>query len=113
VLLDWEIVCAANRLRPGVAEEDPEEWLDVIRPGVGGGYATSDYTLDSYYEIYWQPEIFERDTLGSWREKGEPELRDSLCRRVNEILAAYEYEPPRETLRELQRIYREAEKALT
>jgi trimethylamine:corrinoid methyltransferase-like protein len=108
VLLDWEIVCSANRLRRGIDGEDPGEWYAIIEAGVRGGYTATDHTLDHYREIYWQPRFLHRDTLATWRQKGEPRLRDELRSRVREIRSAHEYEPPREQLLELERIYGEA-----
>ena len=112
LILDWDICCYAERLRQGLAPENPENWLDEVKEGLAGGYTTADTTLDHYREVYWQPEMLDRMTLMSWREKGEPELREKARARAKDLLAGYHYEPNEDVVRELRRIVERAEKEL-
>lgn len=112
LVLDWEICSYVERVRQGLAPENPEDWLSEARAGLGGSYTGADTTLDHYQEVYWQPELLDRLTLMPWRARGEPQLRQRARARARQLLASYDYEPPADTVRELQAIVEVARREL-
>ncbi|HEB36503.1 MAG TPA: trimethylamine methyltransferase, partial [Candidatus Aminicenantes bacterium] len=66
--------------------------LDVIEEvGPEGNYLVTEHTRKHYKER-WYPHLFERDTYGSWIEKGGKTLVERAADKVDRILSEHEPE---------------------
>ncbi len=92
---------------------DPEACLAEARAGAEGGFLGLDSTVERYQQVYWRPRLFWRGMLGEWQAAQSPDLRLRAKQMVREQLARYDFEPPAEVRREVERIYRRAEQDLS
>jgi trimethylamine:corrinoid methyltransferase-like protein len=94
MVADNELRHALERLRRGMAPEDPDGWLEDIREGVERGYVQADATLDHYKETYWFPKLFDRASWHSFQAGGGRTARERAREDVLERLARYDFTPP-------------------
>jgi trimethylamine--corrinoid protein Co-methyltransferase len=113
LLVDLEIKDHVQRLVRGLDTTcDTDAALADVQAGVAQGFIGLDSTLDRYRDLYWHPRLFERRFLGPWQSASSPtfsRLAGEMCR---ELVAGYDYEPPTDVRREIDRIYRRAEQEL-
>jgi len=116
-ILDLDIVAHALRVARG-AESAPELQLDrlpaVIDEVVRGGmlFAEHESTVRNMRYQYHRPDVLQRTTRRMWTEAGMPQVLDEAQKRADELVASYDYQPPQDILRELQRIYEKGRQRL-
>lgn len=112
LLLDCEMRDWAERfiqrMEPGEAALG--DWLAELRAGLERGYIERDATLDHHQEYTWYPRFFSRSAIAPWLEAGQPHLRDAMCADVRRRIAAHRYELDESRRRDIERIYRQAER---
>ena len=93
----------------GVEVSDETLALDVIEAvGHEGDYLATEHTLEHFREI-WYPQLFERQTYGSWQERGATTLAERAAARVDRILDEHRAEPlPEDATRRLAEIVERA-----
>lgn len=92
VVLDNDIVGAAQRTIRGIEVNDDTLSLDVIRAAVIGGpghYLASRQTLDLMQTDYIYPAIGDRLSPKEWNEVGRPRLIDRATAHVRDVLASH------------------------
>lgn len=114
LLYDMELRDHFQRAAAGWgAECDPARALDEVREAVAlGSFAGLESTAALHRQSYWNPALFFRGSLGSWRAAGAPDLKTAARDRLRQLRAAPPYAPPAGRVRELDRILREAQLAL-
>jgi len=118
LILDLEMIADAVRIGQGVWSAPGLE-LDllpaVVDEVVRGGllFAEHESTLADFRRQYRQPEVLQRIVRSQWETAGRPDVLGEAYRRADELVAAYEYEPPQDILRELRRIYEQARARLS
>jgi len=82
-----EIIAQACRLARGFALDDASLALDEIdQVGPGGGFLTSDLTLQRFRGAYYQSDIWPILTLEDWQARGQPRPVDLLRERTRGLL---------------------------
>jgi len=82
-----EIIAQARRLARGFALDDASLALDEIaQVGPGGGFLTSDLTLQRFRGAYYQSDIWPILTLEDWQARGQPRPEDLLRERTRGLL---------------------------
>ena len=96
MVADIELCDALDHLKRGIPRQDPEDWLDIIKEGLGGGYLKADTTLDHYREAYWQPRLLDRLSWHTFKYAGGKTARERCREEVLAKLNSYTYRPPAE-----------------
>jgi len=60
--------------------------------GPGGDYLTTPHTRDHYREV-WYPRVFDRQTYGAWRDKGQPTALENARHTALQAIAAHSPTP--------------------
>ena len=104
-----DIVGWVGAFMRGVEVSDETLALDVIEAvGHEGDYLATEHTLEHFREI-WYPQLFERQTYGSWQERGATTLAERAAARVDRILDEHRAEPlPEDATRRLAEIVERA-----
>lgn len=110
LLLDMEMLEYAARIARG---PEPGEALalttlpDLVDEVVTNGqlFAEHETTVMNYRAQYQQPELLQRMGRAQWLAAGRPDVLETAQRRVDELVAAYNYEAPQAIMRELRKIY--------
>jgi len=92
VVLDNDIVGAAQRTIKGIEVSDETLSLDVIRDAVIGGpghYLGAKQTLDLMQTEYIYPAIGDRLSPKEWNEVGRPKIIDRAVAKVQDVLATH------------------------
>jgi trimethylamine---corrinoid protein Co-methyltransferase len=115
LVLDCEIRDWTARAIEGITlgAGDVDDWLGEIRAGIQHGFMALDSTLDHYKEQMWYPKRFERRAIGPWHSEGQPHLSARLHDEVRRRIARHSFELHADRRRDLDRIYRAAECAIT
>jgi trimethylamine:corrinoid methyltransferase-like protein len=116
LLLDCETRDWVQRAIQGLqlGEEAVEDWLLEIQGGLDKGFIGLDSTLDCYRRGQtWYPSRFERGVTGPWLAKGQPRLSNHLRAEVARRLSAYDFELDADRRREVDRIYRAAQRTVS
>ncbi|WP_227764416.1 trimethylamine methyltransferase family protein [Zhaonella formicivorans] len=83
--------------------------IDEVGPG--GNYLAHQHTFDHFRTEIWSPQLFNRLFWEIWEEKGAQGIADHAKNMAKEILASYQPEPVKESVRaELQKIIADVEK---
>jgi trimethylamine--corrinoid protein Co-methyltransferase len=78
MVLTNEIISQSRRFIQGVRVDDEALAVKVIQEvGPGGEYLSHPHTLSHWREL-WLPQIFDRQSLGKWRENGGKSTGDRL-----------------------------------
>lgn len=91
---DIELCEALDHLRRGIPRQSPEQWIEIIKEGLEGGYMKADTTLDHYREAYWQPRLLDRLSWHTYQHAGGKTTRERCREEVLARLNAYAYRPP-------------------
>jgi len=111
LVIDYEVVQYVKNVVEGFRFSNEQIATGIIKEvGIGGEFLSHETTLRDYREINWMPEVFEHIMLRKWKDIGEPDLRDKCRKIAKERIRAHEYSLPDHVRRELNRIYRRAEK---
>jgi trimethylamine--corrinoid protein Co-methyltransferase len=92
VVLDNDIVGAAQRTIKGIEVNDETLSVDVIRAAVIGGpghYLGSKQTLSIMQTEYIYPAIGDRLSPKEWNEVGRPKIIDRAIDKVRDVLATH------------------------
>lgn len=111
LVVDCELRDYAQRLAAGVDGEcDEESCVQQVAEGLEGGFLGLESTAAQYRRIYWLPHIFERRSLAGWLNAGEPEMRARATQIARESIQRHDFHLDAETARELDAVYRRAER---
>lgn len=92
LVIDDELCGLVRRLRRGYAIDENTLARDVIQEtGPQGYYLDKMHTLQNFRQETWEPRLLNRDNFSRWAERCL-ELRDTACRRWQEILRSFD--PP-------------------
>jgi len=112
-VIDHEIVEYVKRFCKGMGTDEGEEWLSIIEEvGPGGTFLEHSTTLSRFRDAFWVPELFEHRTLQSWMKEELTPLLSRAAAIARQRIAKHSYRIEEEKARELERIYRHAEKEL-
>lgn len=112
LLYDIEAKDHVERLVRGVdIAPDADTCLADVMAGIRRGFVGLDSTLDTYRELYWHPRLFDRRSLGSWRNAGCPDIRDAAKAEVRRLVDSYDYVLDADRSREVDRVLAAAEVA--
>ena len=92
VVLDNDIIGAAQRTIKGIEVSDETLSVDVIREAVIGGpghYLGSKQTLDIMQTEYIYPAVGDRLSPKEWNEVGRPKIVDRAIAKVHDVLATH------------------------
>jgi len=110
LMLDLDILEHAGRVARGIwtghgLELDALPALvdEVVRGNMLFGAHES--TLANFREQYVTPRVLNRWALKQWEHAGRPDMLAAANEAADKAIATYQYEPPRDVLRDLQRIY--------
>ena len=115
LLYDLEIKDHVERLVKGMDGScDPARCLEDVAQGLReNSFLGLGTTSREHRDLYWSPELFDRDFLGAWRSQGTPLGRDEARAQIRELLKQHEYCLEKNTQKELDQILDRARKALT
>jgi trimethylamine---corrinoid protein Co-methyltransferase len=108
MLVDLELRDALLQLRRGIPNDDPEQWVDVIREGLEKGYMQAETTLNHYPQSFWFSRLFDRLSWHSFQESRAKTARQRARDEILSRLASYNYHPPQVEIGEVRRIFNEA-----
>ena len=113
LVIDKEIVDYVAHFAKGCEYGPEEDFPKIIEEGINeGGFLTHETTLEKYREICSFPEIFERESFPQWTQKGERSIRDKVREIAREKISAHAFAPPDDVKKELDKIYKKAQKHL-
>ncbi len=106
LLYDLEIKDHVEQLVQGLESDcDPARCVSDVREGLReGSFLGLDSTLESFRKFNWNPDLFERNSLGSWQARGARDIRRTARERVRDLVSRHEYEPEPELRRALDAI---------
>jgi trimethylamine--corrinoid protein Co-methyltransferase len=111
VVIDYEIVQYVRRVCQGF--EFSEEALAIAaieEVGPAGNFLGHDSTLQHYREATWDPALFTHSSLQQWQGKGGPELAERARQVARQRIASQDYILSPEKRRDLDAIYRRAQR---
>ncbi|NOZ50913.1 MAG: trimethylamine methyltransferase [Chloroflexi bacterium] len=110
IVLTNEIISQTRRFVEGVRVDDESLAVDVIHEvGPSGEFLSHDHTM-AHWREFWQPQIFDRQLLETWQEKGSRSFRQRLQDATLAILDSHQPESlPAHVDAELDRILAAAE----
>jgi trimethylamine--corrinoid protein Co-methyltransferase len=91
MVFDNEIIAGVRRMWGGIGFHDPTEEVELIKRLTPRGNFMSAAHTRRNYRRHWYPEIINRDTYDTWREKGE--TIEQICRRKAQEIVA-NHRPP-------------------
>ncbi len=114
VMMD-EAIAYAKRLLRGI-EVTPETLaVDLIADvGPGGGFLSTEHTMQHFRTEFWYPSILDRRTREAWGAAGRTSLWDRAQEKLNRILDKHQVPPlPAEVQRDVDAILEESEARLS
>ncbi|MFB6214852.1 MAG: trimethylamine methyltransferase family protein, partial [Candidatus Bipolaricaulia bacterium] len=113
VVIGNEIVGYVRRLQEGINLDEDHLAVDALkRIGPGGSFLTDKSTLEKFKELY-QPELLDRNSYDSWKEKGGKDLSKRAGEKAKELLREHEPKPlPEGKIRVMDEIIEEEETKL-
>jgi len=112
LIVDVEIVDYLKHLVQGEGSDGPEAAFAALSEvGPGGDFLTHPDTLAGYRDL-WVSDLFENLAPEQIEQRGEADLRERIRDRVRSLLDAPHYEGDPAVVRELDRIYKAAEREL-
>lgn len=112
IVLANEVIAMVKRYMRGFEVREKDLALEVIaKVGPGGHFLGEKHTLEHFMDTQWQPEVFNRENLDNWMQKGKKTADQKSRERARRILENHKPEPLSESRRaELDRIWEEAQK---
>jgi len=112
-VLDDEIAQTVRESMKGIPVNKETLDLDtILKVGVAGNYLSEPSTLRNL-NVFWLPELLDRDWRKEWEAKGWKNVFKVCCERVDDILASHEPQPlDRDINQELNTILQKADKEL-
>jgi trimethylamine--corrinoid protein Co-methyltransferase len=113
VMLSTEMIRQTDRLLRGMDINDEHFLLEVItKLRFDGEYLADPSTKKYFRDEHLLPKLFPRESYEAWEARGQSE-EEMAIEKVREILRSHEPDPlPEDVVREIDRIYASAEKAL-
>jgi trimethylamine:corrinoid methyltransferase-like protein len=108
LVADIELRDSLAQLRRGIPQDDPEQWIEVIREGLGKGYIQTDTTLNHYQDAYWFPKIFDRHSWNTYQEINGKDAEERARADILTRLSTYNYTPPASAIQDVRKIFSEA-----
>ena len=113
LVIDAEMIGYINRFLEGFEFSDKTLAVEAIKEvGPGGNYLMHDTTLENFRSLLWMPTLFNRQMYKTWKMKDGKTIRDKARARARELIAKHDFELPGEVKKELDRIYKHAQKTL-
>ncbi len=115
LILGDEIIGMARRFMRGLEFTSEQLAMDVLeKVGPGGQFLSEKHTMTHFKKELWQPSIFTRKPIESWKKDGCRTTEDRVKKKIRAILAEHEPEKLSDAVIEtLERIKTEGEKELT
>lgn len=111
LVLDCEIVeYCSNVIKEEEFSEENFYMDDIINTGPHNTFMDKDSTLFNYKKLMWEPNLFIHDNLGQWTNNNKKSLYQRANTMVKDILLKHRYEIDANLKKELDRIYKIAEK---
>jgi trimethylamine---corrinoid protein Co-methyltransferase len=111
LVIDYEIVQYAQRVCQGFEFDEEALAIAAIEEvGPGGNFLGHDTTLEHYREATWDPALFTHSTLQQWQGKGGTELAERARHIARQRIAGQDYILSPEKRRDLDAIYRRAQR---
>ncbi|MEM1545342.1 MAG: trimethylamine methyltransferase family protein [Candidatus Methanomethylicia archaeon] len=103
-----EVAGMIKRILMGIKVDDEDLAFNVVKDiGPSGHFLSHPHTLKHLRSEIYMPEIFNRDSEAKWIRSGKPSVRNSIKRRVREILKTHNPEPlPEDIQRKIEEIIR-------
>jgi trimethylamine--corrinoid protein Co-methyltransferase len=93
ITLTHEIIAMTRRFVAGVRLDDEALAVNVIHEvGPGGEFMSHAHTLAHWREL-WLPQIFDRQRLGSWQERGAKDVNVRVRDLTIALMNEHEVEP--------------------
>ncbi|MBS3786787.1 trimethylamine methyltransferase family protein [Candidatus Bipolaricaulota bacterium] len=90
VVIGNEIVGYIRRLQEGINLNEDHLALEALkRVGPGGGFLTDQSTMNTFKDLY-QPELLDRSSYDSWKEKGGKNFRERARVKAKKLLDEHE-----------------------
>jgi trimethylamine--corrinoid protein Co-methyltransferase len=107
MVLTDEIIAQTRRFTAGVRLDDEALAVDVIHEvGPGGEFLSTDHTMAHWRDL-WLPQVFDRQRLEPWQEKGSPTINDRLREKTIALMDDHQVEPlPDSVIQEIDAILR-------
>jgi trimethylamine--corrinoid protein Co-methyltransferase len=112
LVADCELRDSLVQLRRGIPLDDPDQWIEVIREGLGKGYIQTDTTLNHYRDAYWFSNLFDRHSWHTYQEINGRDTEERASAEILSKLSSYQYTPPVHAITEVRRIFTQAWHAL-
>ena len=114
LLIDLEMLEHIQHIIDGMPIEEFEgDLLEEVREGVKFGYLGSDRTLNNYKDYQWFPHFFNRHSFGSYLKSVFPTETEKARQKARELMnQEFSWKLDEDKCKELERIYRSAEKSL-
>ncbi len=105
MVLTNEIISQTRRFTEGVCLNDEALAVDVIhKVGPGGEFLSTDHTMAHWREL-WLPQVFDRQRLEPWQEKGSPIINERLREVTVSLMDDHKVEPlPDSVIQEIDTI---------
>ena len=82
-----EMISHTRRFMRGFELDDDHLDLDTIRQvGAGGSFLSAPQTVRMFRSEHWYPNLCNRDSVGSWPEKGGRDMADRAVEKARDIL---------------------------
>jgi trimethylamine--corrinoid protein Co-methyltransferase len=114
ITLTHEIISLTRRFVAGVRLDDEALAVNVIHEvGPGGEFMSHTHTLAHWREL-WLPQLFDRQRLGSWQERGAKDVNARVRDMTIALMNEHEVEPlPDAVEAELEAILRASQASST
>ncbi len=117
LMLDLEILEHAHRIACGVSSGEGLELsglADLVDRAVKEGisFVEHETTVANMRTQYHQPKLMARTSRGQWEQMGKPDIIAKAHAMADEVTAQYDYEAPKEILKELRAIYEKGKEKL-
>jgi trimethylamine---corrinoid protein Co-methyltransferase len=111
MVLGDEIISWVKRFIQGIEVSAETLAAEVTHHvGPGGNYLTQQHTLDHMRKESWQPELFCKDSIETWRKQGAKTLEERADERVAQIIETHKPKPlPDPIIEALQHIRKQGE----
>jgi trimethylamine:corrinoid methyltransferase-like protein len=114
LLYDLEIKDHAQRIAGGMKGDcDPGRCLTDVKEAIyQGTFLGLDSTLDSFRKYFWDPKLFERNSLSSWKTQGGRGIRDRSREMVRKLIRQHEFGLDRDVQRQVDKVLDRAKNEL-
>ncbi|MFH1616679.1 MAG: trimethylamine methyltransferase family protein [Planctomycetota bacterium] len=116
LMVDVDIVNSIKHIISNGCKDMEVDIVEAVKEGVSGSnFFAADLTLSQHRQLYWSPNLFERQTLGQWLAQGKPGILKKAEDNARSRLENLKIEPKldRDKAAELDRIISRARKVLS